>query len=157
MTLGELIETLGGKLAQGNPQLDIDGVSSSGFASPSELIFAENEAFAAKALNSFAGAVVIPAGCVRLTRRIGAWSARPLPEEKRSSCCLSGARSSGMERTKHEALIQLAYSSATFGLNDPLGPTAEGASLFMKVGKGVGIWIASFSRPCRVKGRKIEK
>ncbi len=65
MTLGELIETLGGKLAQGNPQLDIDGVSSSGFASPSELIFAENEASAAKALNSFAGAVVIPAGCVQ--------------------------------------------------------------------------------------------
>jgi len=65
MTLGELIEKLGGKLAQGNPQLDIDGVSSSGFASPSELIFAENEASAAKALNSFAGAVVIPAGCVQ--------------------------------------------------------------------------------------------
>ncbi len=65
MTLEELIETLGGKLAQGNPQLDIDGVSSSGFASPSELIFAENEASAAKALNSFAGAVVIPAGCVQ--------------------------------------------------------------------------------------------
>jgi UDP-3-O-[3-hydroxymyristoyl] glucosamine N-acyltransferase len=65
MTLGELIETLGGKLAQGNPQLDIDGVSSSGFASPSELIFAENEASAANALNSFAGAVVIPAGCVQ--------------------------------------------------------------------------------------------
>ncbi|MGO8759146.1 MAG: UDP-3-O-(3-hydroxymyristoyl)glucosamine N-acyltransferase [Terracidiphilus sp.] len=64
MTLEKLIETLGGTLAQGTPLQEIDGVSSSKFASPSELVFAENADSAAKALNSFAGAVVLPAGCV---------------------------------------------------------------------------------------------
>jgi UDP-3-O-[3-hydroxymyristoyl] glucosamine N-acyltransferase len=64
MMLGELIKTLGGRLAQGSPQVEIDGVSSSAFASPSELVFAENGESAAKALNSFAGAVVLAAGCV---------------------------------------------------------------------------------------------
>jgi UDP-3-O-[3-hydroxymyristoyl] glucosamine N-acyltransferase len=64
MTLGELIKNLGGRLAQGSPELEIDGVSSSAFASPSELVFAENADSAAKALNSFAGAVALTAGCV---------------------------------------------------------------------------------------------
>jgi UDP-3-O-[3-hydroxymyristoyl] glucosamine N-acyltransferase len=64
MTLGELIKNLGGRLAQGSPEVGIDGVSSSTFASPSELVFAENADSAAKALNSFAGAVALPAGCV---------------------------------------------------------------------------------------------
>jgi UDP-3-O-[3-hydroxymyristoyl] glucosamine N-acyltransferase len=62
MTLGELIKTLGGRLAQGSAQLEVDGVSSSPFASPSELVFAENAEAAAKALNSFAGVVVLRAG-----------------------------------------------------------------------------------------------
>ena len=64
MKLTELIGVLGGRLAQGDQEWSIDGVSSSQFASPSELVFAENEASAAKALNSFAGAVVLRAGCV---------------------------------------------------------------------------------------------
>jgi UDP-3-O-[3-hydroxymyristoyl] glucosamine N-acyltransferase len=64
MTLGELIRNLGGRLAQGSPELKIDGVSSSMFASPSELVFAENADSAAKALNSVAGTVALPAGCV---------------------------------------------------------------------------------------------
>ncbi len=64
MTLEKLIETLGGKLVQGNPQQEIDGVSSSQYASPSELVFAENADSAQRALNSFAGAIVLPAGRV---------------------------------------------------------------------------------------------
>ena len=64
MTVGELIGALGGKLAQGSERQEIDGVSSSQFASPSELVFAENADSAAKALNSFAGAIVLSAGCV---------------------------------------------------------------------------------------------
>ena len=64
MTLETLIETLGGKLVQGNAQQEIDGVSSSHFAGPSELVFAENSDAAQKALNSPSGAVVLPAGCV---------------------------------------------------------------------------------------------
>jgi UDP-3-O-[3-hydroxymyristoyl] glucosamine N-acyltransferase len=65
MTLGKLIETLGGRLVQGSQQTPIEGVSSSMFASPSELVFAENAESAAKALNSFAAAVVVPAGCAK--------------------------------------------------------------------------------------------
>jgi UDP-3-O-[3-hydroxymyristoyl] glucosamine N-acyltransferase len=63
MTLEKLIETLGGRLVEGNPQQQIDGVSSSQFASLSELVFADKPETAQKALNSFAGAVVLPAGC----------------------------------------------------------------------------------------------
>lgn len=64
MTLGELIGALGGKLAQGTPQWEIDGVSSVNFASPSDVVFAEDATGAAKALGSLAGAVVLSAGCV---------------------------------------------------------------------------------------------
>jgi UDP-3-O-[3-hydroxymyristoyl] glucosamine N-acyltransferase len=64
MTLDDLIKTLGGHLVQGSPQVEIDGVSSTMFASPSEIVFAENAESAAKALNSFAAAVALPSGCV---------------------------------------------------------------------------------------------
>jgi UDP-3-O-[3-hydroxymyristoyl] glucosamine N-acyltransferase len=64
MTLGELINALGGKLAQGTAQWQIDGVSSSDMASPSDVVFAEDSASAVKALASLAGAVVLPAGSV---------------------------------------------------------------------------------------------
>ncbi len=64
MTLGELIAALGGRLAQGAPEWQIDGVCSAEFASPSEVAFAEDSAAAAKALESLAGVVVLPAGCL---------------------------------------------------------------------------------------------
>jgi UDP-3-O-[3-hydroxymyristoyl] glucosamine N-acyltransferase len=62
MTLGELVEVLGGRLAQGNPQWVVDGVNSSASASSSEVAFAEDEASAVKALASSAGVVVLRAG-----------------------------------------------------------------------------------------------
>ena len=64
MTLEKLIETLGGNLVQGSLQQEIDGVNSSQFALPSELVFAENADSARKALNSFAGAIVLRGGCL---------------------------------------------------------------------------------------------
>jgi UDP-3-O-[3-hydroxymyristoyl] glucosamine N-acyltransferase len=64
MTLGELINALGGKLARGTAQWQIDGVSSAAMASPSDVVFAEDAASAAKAFASLAGAVVLPAGRV---------------------------------------------------------------------------------------------
>ena len=64
MTLGELIAALGGRLAQGVPEWQIDGVCAAEFASPSDVAFAEGAAAAAKALESLAGAVVLPAGCL---------------------------------------------------------------------------------------------
>ena len=64
MTLGELIRVLGGRLAQGDQEWGIDGVSAADFASPSDLTFAEDAASAGAAFNSFAGAIVLRAGCV---------------------------------------------------------------------------------------------
>jgi len=63
MTLGELIEALGGKLAQGNPEQLLGGVNSSALADPADLTFAEDESSAAEALASNAGAVVLRSGC----------------------------------------------------------------------------------------------
>ncbi len=62
MTIGELIKTLGGKLAQGDQEWPVDGVSSRQFASPSEIVFAEDGAAARAALESYAGLVVLRAG-----------------------------------------------------------------------------------------------
>ncbi|HEV2135088.1 MAG TPA: UDP-3-O-(3-hydroxymyristoyl)glucosamine N-acyltransferase, partial [Terracidiphilus sp.] len=62
MTLGELINALGGRLVQGTAQYQIDGVSSAEMASPSDLVFAEDAPAVAKALDSLAGAVVLRPG-----------------------------------------------------------------------------------------------
>ena len=59
MTLGELVEQLGGSLAQGDPDLVIDGVNSAKAANPFDLVFAEDSASAAEAFESYAGAVVL--------------------------------------------------------------------------------------------------
>jgi UDP-3-O-[3-hydroxymyristoyl] glucosamine N-acyltransferase len=59
MTLGELIEALGGTLAQGSREYAVNGVNSSVLAGSSELVFAEDEASALEALSSHAGAVVL--------------------------------------------------------------------------------------------------
>lgn len=62
MTLGELIEKLGGVLAQGSAALELAGVESVGAATAQHLVFAEDSASAATALASSAGALVLKAG-----------------------------------------------------------------------------------------------
>jgi len=64
MTLGELIEQLGGRLAQGSPAIVLAGVESSAAAKGQDLVFAEDAAAAAKALAGAAGAVVLKTGCL---------------------------------------------------------------------------------------------
>ena len=64
MTLGELIERLGGKLAQGSPSLVLAGVEGSDAASAYHLVFAEDAASVAKALASAAGALVAKEGAL---------------------------------------------------------------------------------------------
>ena len=59
MTIGDLVEALGGKLAQGSPELKIAGVNSVENPHYTELVFAENEASASEALSSAAAAVVL--------------------------------------------------------------------------------------------------
>jgi UDP-3-O-[3-hydroxymyristoyl] glucosamine N-acyltransferase len=62
MTLGELIEALGGKLAVGDSEHRVNGVNSVEAASSEQLIFAEDVSSASKALASLAGAIVLRAG-----------------------------------------------------------------------------------------------
>jgi UDP-3-O-[3-hydroxymyristoyl] glucosamine N-acyltransferase len=64
MTLGELIEKLGGKLAQGRPEAEITGVNECERVMVTELLFAEDAASSAAALASPAGAVVLKPGLV---------------------------------------------------------------------------------------------
>jgi UDP-3-O-[3-hydroxymyristoyl] glucosamine N-acyltransferase len=62
MTLGELIEELGGKLAQGDPKWEVDAVNSCERASAFDLAFADTPAAAAAALAGNAGVVVLHPG-----------------------------------------------------------------------------------------------
>jgi len=62
MTLGELVKVLGGKLVQGSLQYGIDGVDAIDTASPSDLVFAEEETTVVNALRSNAGVVVVKPG-----------------------------------------------------------------------------------------------
>jgi UDP-3-O-[3-hydroxymyristoyl] glucosamine N-acyltransferase len=62
MTIGELMNQLGGKLVQGSAELALTGVNSSANAQPTELVFAEDEAAAAAALTSPAAAIVLKPG-----------------------------------------------------------------------------------------------
>jgi UDP-3-O-[3-hydroxymyristoyl] glucosamine N-acyltransferase len=62
MTLGELVNVLGGKLVAGELERPVNGVNSVELAGEAELVFAEDAASAAKALASGAEAVIVRSG-----------------------------------------------------------------------------------------------
>jgi UDP-3-O-[3-hydroxymyristoyl] glucosamine N-acyltransferase len=62
MKLDELVDALGGNLAQGRAEFVLDGVNSSALAGSSELVFAEDAASVSEALASNAGVIVVPKG-----------------------------------------------------------------------------------------------
>jgi UDP-3-O-[3-hydroxymyristoyl] glucosamine N-acyltransferase len=62
MTIGDLIGSLGGKLARGEAGKPITGVNSARKAGPAELVFAEDAGAAKQALAGTAGAVVLKRG-----------------------------------------------------------------------------------------------
>ena len=64
MTLGELIEVLGGDLVQGSRQLEIEHVSSYAQADHSSLVFADSAPSVPEAASSGAGAIVVFPGAV---------------------------------------------------------------------------------------------
>ncbi|HVZ83655.1 MAG TPA: UDP-3-O-(3-hydroxymyristoyl)glucosamine N-acyltransferase [Terracidiphilus sp.] len=64
MTLSELIEKLGGRLAQGDPEWSIDGVNSWQSAGAFDLAFADSAAAVALAFAGNAGVVVVKPGMV---------------------------------------------------------------------------------------------
>jgi UDP-3-O-[3-hydroxymyristoyl] glucosamine N-acyltransferase len=64
MTIGELIERLGGKLAQGDAGTTITGVNGRERVTATEVLFAEDAAAAKAALTSAAGALVLKPDCL---------------------------------------------------------------------------------------------
>ena len=62
MKLSELVDLLGGKLVQGEPDLVITGVDSTTLANPGEIVFAQDAASATDALTSGASVVVLRPG-----------------------------------------------------------------------------------------------
>ncbi len=64
MTLGDLIEVLGGELVQGSPETILAGVEASAQANGLDLVFAEDATSAAKAFSGAAAAIVLKPGCV---------------------------------------------------------------------------------------------
>lgn len=65
MTIGELIDTLGGRLVQGDQEWPLDAVSSRQFATPSDIVFAEDAAGASSALDSYAGLILLRPGTLK--------------------------------------------------------------------------------------------
>jgi UDP-3-O-[3-hydroxymyristoyl] glucosamine N-acyltransferase len=61
-TLGELVEALGGKIVQGDPEMPIISVRDHENANPWDLVFAEDEASATKAVRCGASAAVLKPG-----------------------------------------------------------------------------------------------
>ena len=59
MTLSELIDRLGGKLVQGDPEWMVDGVNLCEGANPFDIVFADSSATVIAALSSKAGVVVL--------------------------------------------------------------------------------------------------
>jgi UDP-3-O-[3-hydroxymyristoyl] glucosamine N-acyltransferase len=117
MTLGELIDVLGGKLVAGEPRQTVEGVNSVEAAGVAELIFAEDAASAAKALASNAGVVVLRAGLV---------------EEYPQGCCVVEADQPRLWFARAGQLLSPklrwsgVHSAAVIGANVQLG---EGVSI----------------------------
>lgn len=64
MTLGQLIEKLGGTLAKGSPSVIVTGVNATPTAQTGDLVFAEDASSAHHALECAASAVVLKAGSI---------------------------------------------------------------------------------------------
>jgi UDP-3-O-[3-hydroxymyristoyl] glucosamine N-acyltransferase len=129
MTLGELIEALGGELAQGSPAFVVKGVSSSTQAGLSDVIFAEDVASMAEALASNAGAVVVRAG-----------SPEPLPDFGNKQ--VVEARQPRLWFARAAKLIKTAEPASGVHLSATLGE-------HMELGEGVSVG------PCAVIGDHV--
>ena len=95
MTLGDLIRTLGGKLVRGSPEVMLIGVDDLSSASAMDLVFAEDEDPATKALASGATAVVLRPG-MAATSAASAPTARPGTWSRSGSATRSTSRSIAM-------------------------------------------------------------
>ena len=134
MTVGELIERLGGQLIQGDPAADLSGVNDVDWAGDLELVFGENAAAADKAVASEAGAAVVPMG---------------YPSRNEVSMALIAAKQPRLWFAKAACL--LATPPTVFGVHPTAVVEAEvqlGEGVMVGAGAviGEGAAIGSFSR-----------
>ncbi|MGD0829495.1 MAG: UDP-3-O-(3-hydroxymyristoyl)glucosamine N-acyltransferase [Terracidiphilus sp.] len=142
MTLGELIERLGGLLVQGSPEFAIEGVRGISQAGSCHLVFAENAAGACQAFTSGAGAVVLPAGVmdpypagkgIVEAEQPRLWFARAA---KLISPALPG---SGVDAAAVVAATAVLGEGVTVGPCAVVGEAAEiGAGTFIEAGAVIG-------------------
>jgi UDP-3-O-[3-hydroxymyristoyl] glucosamine N-acyltransferase len=158
MTLGELVEALGGTLAQGDPRLRLGGVNFSAQAAGSELVFAEESASAAEALASRAGAVVVRSGiaasyppdkAVVETKQPRLWFARAA---QLLSSCVS---SKEVHPTAAVASTAVLDEGVTVGPMAVVGEDAQiGAGTRIEAGAVVGQGVC-IGENCRIHPRAV--
>jgi UDP-3-O-[3-hydroxymyristoyl] glucosamine N-acyltransferase len=121
MTIGELIDKLGGTLTQGSAETQITGVNSATQASETELVFAEETASAEEALARNAGAVVLRPGLT-----ISAVPGKAIVETKHPR--LWFAQAAKLLKPTQPAIgvhsSAVVAASAKFGTNVTIGPCA---------------------------------
>jgi len=142
MTLGELIEKLGGNLAQGDPDWSVEAVNACEHANPFDLVFADSPSSVATALASGAGTVALhpgsanpyPAGkCVIESDQPRLWFARA------ARLLAKPTLASGVHRTAVVSPDATLALGAVVGAGAVIGPHAEvGDSTHIDAGAVVG-------------------
>jgi UDP-3-O-[3-hydroxymyristoyl] glucosamine N-acyltransferase len=121
MTLGELIEILGGRLVYGSLETLLTGVEASASANGQDLVFAEHEASAAKALASSAAVVILKPGCIKPDIK---------PDAQHSAMCIVETDQPRLWFARAAKLLKPAPPRS--GVRDPLS-----LGLHVELGKGV--------------------
>ena len=157
MTLGELVEKLGGRLVQGNPGLSIEGVSSTLQAESDYVVFAQDETSATDALSSDAGAVVVRPGMVKTYPPEKAVVETPQPRlwfSRAAKLLTPAAPSQGVHASA--VVAPTAYvTDTTIEAGAVIGEDASiGAGSRIGAGAVIGK-AASIGRDCRIYPRAV--
>jgi UDP-3-O-[3-hydroxymyristoyl] glucosamine N-acyltransferase len=134
VTVGELIDRLGGELLQGDPETLLAGVADVEQAKELDLVFGEDSTAADKAVRGWASAAVVPTGCRPATRGHAAVIAAAQPR-------LWFARAARLLAEPLPAMGR--HPAATIA---PDARVAETASIGAGVVVGHGAVIGDFSR-----------
>ncbi len=126
VTVGELIDRLGGELLQGSAATEITGVDRPEMANAGDLVFGDNPQSAAEATSCGASAAVVPPGCV--------------PAEERELFTVIAARQPRLWFSRAAKL--LALSPVVSGVH-PSAVIAEHVTTGEGVSIGPGVFIGS--------------
>lgn len=165
MTLGELIEQLGGSLAQGDPDWSVDAINAWEHASPFDLVFADSTAAVATALASGAGAVVLPSGtaatfpkgkCIIEADQPRLWFARAAKLLAKPSLSSGIHRSAVVSPDASLAVGVVVGAGAVIGSNVQVGDsTRVGAGVIIGDGVKIGEHCQIFPRAVLYPGTTL--